>query len=89
MAKYLITEPAVVGTQYFDASAQSPSVIELPDDVDPSQLWEPVDAAAVAALKRLGVKRKVTTDIPSASADAPIDTLSGIQAQLPPGTEQQ
>lgn len=57
MAKYQIKESAYVridgADEYFKADAQDPQVIDIPDDVEPSSKWIPLDDAARAAKKKL------------------------------------
>lgn len=59
MASYLIKKPAYVDGVYYEAAAYAPRVITLDDSVPPSRTWEPVDQAAVDALKSLGVTREL------------------------------
>ena len=78
MAKYLIFAPANVGNQFFDASASAPQTITLPDDVDPSRKWQPLDTGAKKALARLQVNAPIVK-APETAASANADTLSLLQ----------
>lgn len=53
MAKYQTFAPASVDGAYYDASAENPAVLELPDETEPSRDWIPLDDGAEAALKKL------------------------------------
>jgi hypothetical protein len=61
MARYRISAPAYIEGEYYFASNVEPAEVVLPDDVAPSRKWEPLDAAASAALEKLGVKKAVST----------------------------
>ena len=87
MAKYLISSPAVVDGQFIQASPSGPVVAVFPDSLEPSRTWEPLDKAAVAALKKLGVKKTLAAEPEEAETVETTDTLASIQGQLPEGAE--
>lgn len=62
MAKYLATQSGYINGQYFEGSVARPVIVEFPDDVAPSRTFEPLDAAAQAALKKLDVDKKLNTE---------------------------
>jgi hypothetical protein len=53
MARYLIKQSCYVGATYYAASFSAPQAITLPDTTPPSRTWEPLDDAALKALKDL------------------------------------
>ncbi len=87
--KFRIISPCLVGPQtpdrYIDASFNNPVIHEIPDDTPldhVSRTWEPLDAAAQAALRKLGVEKPIgvvdiaapwppATDAPGADVGTP------------------
>jgi hypothetical protein len=59
MARYLLKMPAFIDGDYIAAHPEFPTEKTFPDDMPPSRTWIPLDAAAVAALKRIGVEAKI------------------------------
>jgi hypothetical protein len=57
MARYRILAPVYVEGLYHFAAPTFPVELELGDEVAPSRKWEPLDAGAVKALEKLGVKK--------------------------------
>ena len=58
MARYRATQPSFVEGVYRDADIRNPAVFTLDKDIEPSRLWEPLDAEAKEAIKKLGVEAK-------------------------------
>lgn len=89
MAKYVIYAPCSLNvgkthdgkviSAYFYAGPEG-RTIELPNDVEPSRKWDPLDKAAQAALLKLGVKRDIVRQPEEPKPVEPeVDTMSGMQ----------
>lgn len=57
MARYLIKQSAYVNGEHIQADVRDPVVREFPDEMAPSEKWEPMDKGAQVALKKLAHTR--------------------------------
>lgn len=53
MAKYMSTIESYINGEYVKGRVEAPAFVELPDDVEPSRKFTPLDKAAAEALQKL------------------------------------
>lgn len=81
MAFFRLDRPAWVHGTYYAASAQTPIVIEVPDELKPSRTWEPCDGPATAAAPINLPDAKALSEIQADTAKAKAAAKTGMSAE--------